>query len=452
MEMKLPQSVITAINTIEAAGFEAYVIGGCVRDFLMGKQPHDFDIATSALPQETEEIFSDRKVIETGIKHGTVTVIINRVHLEITTYRIDGEYHDSRHPDSVSFTRSLENDISRRDFTMNGIAYNPKCGFVDLCGGAEDIKNGVIRCIGSPEKRLSEDALRIMRALRFSCTSGFSIEENTAKACYELKGLLKNIAAERIFEELCKALGCRFFSVFDDFRDIIAEIIPEIAPAFDFEQYSRYHRYDVYRHIIKSAQAAADITKGKENCLPLTLAMLLHDTGKPHCFTRDENGEGHFYGHAKISADIADIVMRRFKSSNALRERVCAVVKYHDLPLSEDRRLIKKHLSKFGAELYNDIILAHCADDMAKTPESEKRCERWYKIRALAEEISAEGSFDLKSLAINGKDLSELIKPSPLTGEVLKYLLSGVLEEKFPNEREILLQESKKYLEKNGKL
>lgn len=455
--MKLPERICILLNQLETAGFEAYIVGGCVRDSLMGFTPHDFDVTTSALPEETERVFSGMRVIETGIKHGTVTVLTEGVPVEITTYRVDGEYLDSRRPESVSFTRSLREDVARRDFTMNGIAYSPKRGWFDEFGGTEDIRKGIVRCIGDPEKRFREDALRILRGLRFSASLGFEIEENTAAAMLDCRELLKNISAERIFAELSGLLTGRnsdrnLRRVMTDFREIFAVIIPELRDMFDFEQHSKYHFLDIYQHSLLAAESAAKITKGQENQLALTLSMLLHDIGKPECFSLGQNGEGHFYGHAGISARTAEEILRRLKTSSALRERVRTIVKYHDTQMMNSDRQIRRQLSKFGLETYRDIALAHAADDLAKHSAFRGRSDGYFAMMNRAEELSKESCFTLKSLAVDGRALSGLIPPSPEMGETLKYLLNGVIDGKFPNEREFLLQEAAKYIAKRQNL
>lgn len=455
--MELPERINKLLDKLETAGFEAYIVGGCVRDSLMGITPHDFDVTTSALPEETERVFSGMRVIETGIKHGTVTVLTEGVPVEITTYRVDGEYLDSRRPESVSFTRSLREDVARRDFTMNGIAYSPKRGWFDEFGGTEDIRKGIVRCIGDPEKRFREDALRILRGLRFSASLGFEIEENTAAAMLDCRELLKNISAERIFSELSGLLTGRnsdknLRQVMTEFREIFAVIIPELRDIFDFEQHSKYHFLDVYQHSLLAAESAAKITKGQENQLALTLSMLLHDIGKPECFSLGQNGEGHFYGHAEVSSRIAEEILRRLKTSAALRERVCTIVKYHDTQMMNTDRLIRRQLSKFGLETYRDIALAHAADDLAKHSPYRGRSDSYFAMINRAEELSKESCFTLKSLAVDGKALSGLIPPSPEMGDTLKYLLNGVIDGKFPNEREFLLQEAAKYIAKRQNL
>lgn len=454
--MVLPENISRALDMLESAGHEAWVVGGCVRDSLMGIIPHDYDITTSALPAETEQVFAGYRLIETGLKHGTVTVLADGSPIEITTYRVDGEYRDSRRPERVTFTRNIRDDVSRRDFTMNGIAYNPKQGYFDEFGGAEDIKACVIRCIGKPEKRFREDALRILRGLRFSASLGFEIEENTARAMHDTRELLNKISAERVFSELCGLLTGRnshrnIFRVLTEFRDIAAVIIPEFRECSGFVQHSRFHCFDVYEHCVMSAQKAAEISAGSECMLPLTLAMLLHDIGKPQRFTLGEDGEGHFYGHAAVSADIAEDILRRLKCSNALRERVCTIVRYHDVPLSDTDKSVRRLLRKYGLETVRDICLAHICDDSAKTPECAGRCGEWCAVLSRAEALAPSCCLTLKDLAVDGKALSGLMEPSPEMGKTLKFLLDEVINGNFPNEREFLLKEAAKYIAKRQK-
>ena len=454
--MVLPENISRALDMLESAGHEAWVVGGCVRDSLMGIIPHDYDITTSALPAETEQVFAGYRLIETGLKHGTVTVLADGSPIEITTYRVDGEYRDSRRPERVTFTRNIRDDVSRRDFTMNGIAYNPRQGYFDEFGGAEDIKAGVIRCIGKPEKRFREDALRILRGLRFSASLGFEIEENTARAMHDNRELLNKISAERVLSELCGLLTSRnshrnIFRVLTEFRDIAAVIIPEFRECTGFVQHSRFHCFDVYEHCVMSAQKAAEISAGSECRLPLTLAMLLHDIGKPQRFTLGEDGEGHFYGHAAVSADIAEDILRRLKCSNALRERVCTIVRYHDVPLSDTDKSVRRLLRKYGLETVRDICLAHICDDSAKTPECAGRCGEWCAVLSRAEALAPSCCLTLKDLAVDGKALSGLMEPSPEMGKTLKFLLDEVINGNFPNEREFLLKEAAKYIAKRQK-
>ena len=439
--MQIPQNITYILDRLEQAGYEAYIVGGCVRDSLMGAQPHDFDITTSALPEETERVFADLRVIETGLKHGTVTVLYEGEPIEITTYRIDGEYADGRHPDEVRFTRSLAEDVARRDFTMNGIAYSPKRGLFDHFDGAEDIRRGIIRCIGDPDKRFGEDALRIMRALRFSSVLGFGIEQATADSLRRNKALLHRVSAERIFTELSKLLcGRNAGAVLREYAEIFAEIIPELAPCIGYEQHSRYHAYPLYEHIVRAV----------ENCPPdvgIRLAMLFHDIGKPLTQSADESGEWHFYGHAEKSAELAEEIMRRFKTSNALRERVCAIIRYHGFVPEKTERFIRRRLAKHGAELFRDIMLAHIADDSAKAEFTKERIPEWREIIRMAEEIlQRQPCLSTKELAVGGRDIMQLIPASPRIGETLKYLLDGVVDGRFENRRDVLMKQAELFL------
>ncbi len=443
--MLIPEYVQVILNALERNGYEAYIVGGCVRDALSGKAPHDYDVATSALPEETKRSMDGLKVIETGIKHGTVTVISEGKPIEVTTYRIDGDYRDGRHPESVSFTRSLAEDLARRDFTINGMAYG-RGGLVDIFGGREDLSRGVIRCIGAPEKRFSEDALRIMRALRFSAALGFEIEENTACLAVESRGLLQKISAERILSELKQLIrGKDAERVLRQFPDIFAEVIPELAPEIGFEQHSRYHDSTLYEHSARAVGAVgaalektgAEYDEKTETALGL--AMLLHDCGKVRCQSFGADGEGHYYGHANISAEIADGVLRRLKCSNAERERICGIIKYHDMPIELSGRYLRRQLSKHR-ELFRDIIIAHAADDMAKREFCRDRIPQYYRALERIAAIEAEKPcLTVKELAVNGNDLKELIPPSPKMGQVLGELLAEVIDGRLENERSALM-------------
>ena len=443
--MELPFQITEILNRLDRAGFGAYVVGGCVRDSLMGKQPHDYDITTSALPTETKRVFSDCRVIETGIKHGTVTVLYKGQSVEITTHRVDGEYADGRHPTSVTFSQRLQDDLSRRDFTMNGIAFSPKSGYVDPFGGEPDIKSGVIRCIGSPDRRFSEDALRILRALRFSSTLGFVIEENTAEAMLSHRSDLHKVSEERIFTEL-KALLCGsdIKRVMLTYPRIFAEILSPLAEQIDYDQGSKYHDSTLYEHTARAVEAAPAEPA-------LRLAMLFHDMGKPHCRTVGEDGECHYYRHAEKSAELADNLLRMLKCDNALRERVCTIVKYHDMPVETSTRIIKRRLSRFGIDRFRDIMYAQIADGTAQSALGAARIERARQSILIAEEIiAARPCLTLKELAISGKDLKGTVPPSPLMGEILSLLLEEVIEDKLPNEKKALLEKAAELAHNKG--
>jgi len=445
--MELPFQIAEILERLEAAGFSAFVVGGCVRDSLMGSTPHDYDVTTSALPKEVERVFGNSRVIETGIKHGTVTLLYKGQSIEITTFRIDGKYDDGRHPDYVTFSRNIEDDLSRRDFTMNGIAFNPKIGLVDPFGGEADIRARVIRCVGSPDLRFSEDALRILRAVRFSSTLGFEVESETARAMVSRRSDLHKISAERVFSELKRAVcGRDIERVMMSFPRIFSEILPPLFEQLGYEQGSKYHDSVLYEHTARAVAAAPDGPA-------LRLAMLFHDMGKPLCRSVGEDGECHYYGHAERSAEIADGLLRMLKCDNVLRKRVCNIVKYHDIPVDTSRRYIRRQLSKHGLEGFRDIMNAHIADDHAK---AEFVCGRIDKARQaieIAEEITeAQPCLTLKDLAISGSDLKGIVPPSPLMGKVLTALLNEVIEEKTANEKNALLERAREIVaEKNTK-
>lgn len=433
--MELPFQICEILERLERAGFRAFTVGGCVRDHLMNMPPHDFDITTSAAPRETENVFADCRVIETGIKHGTVTVLYKGISTEITTFRVDGGYSDGRHPDSVSFSQNVEDDLSRRDFTMNGIAYNPKTGYVDPFGGMRDIEAGIIRCIGDPDKRFGEDALRVVRALRFSSTLGFPIEEKTARAMELHVKDLRKVSAERVFAELKRLIcGKDVKRVMLEFPGIFAAMLPPLAAAVDYDQGSKYHNSTLYEHTARAVEAAPPTVE-------MRLAMLLHDIGKPACRTVGEDGECHYYGHGERSAEMSEQLLRALKCDNALRERVVEIVRYHDIPVETSRKYIKRRLAKHGAEVFADIMNAHIADDSAKQDFCRERIPKAREALAISEEISAQTPcLSVKSLAVSGNDLKDIVPPSPLMGKILSELLAEVVDEKLPNEKNALLE------------
>lgn len=439
--MEIPFQIEELLRRIKSAGYKAYLVGGCVRDSLMNIRPHDFDIAASSVPKETARIFADCRVIETGIKHGTVTVLYKGLSIEITTFRADGEYKDGRHPESVTFSDNIEDDLSRRDFTINGMAYGLVEGLIDPFDGSADIGAGIIRCIGDPDKRFSEDALRILRALRFSSRLGFHIEEKTKAAMLCHRSDLKRISAERIFSELQMIIcGSYIKRVMLEYHEIFSEILPPLALQVGYDQNSKYHNSTLYEHTARAVEAApAD---------PLMrLVMLFHDMGKPQCRVTDENGQGHYYSHADASMKIADELLRGFKCDNSRRITICEVIKYHDIPIDTSRRYIKKMISKIGYDIFRYVMLAHMADDSAKADFVLARVEIEREILNTAEEIAAEQPcLTVKDLAINGRDLGMLIPPSPRMGEILKLLLGEVVDEKLPNEKKALLKRAEQIL------
>lgn len=432
--MKLPKSIIEVIEHLESEGFEAYVVGGCVRDSIMGLVAHDYDIATSALPVETKRVFGFCKVVETGIKHGTVTVLYKGSCVEITTFRVDGDYTDGRHPESVDFSTRLSDDLSRRDFTINGIAYNPKSGFSDPFYGARDITLRTIRCIGDPAKRFSEDALRILRALRFAAVLGFEIESKTKSALIAEKSRIKLVSEERIFSELKRLICGKYVKrVMLEYGEVFAEIIPELGAEIGYEQNSKYHDSTLYEHTARAVENAPEEVY-------MRLAMLFHDVGKPQCRTTDENGEGHYYGHAEISAKIADNILRGLKCDNSLRERVCGIIRLHDMPIEQSEKFVRRQLSKRGYEMFCDMIKAEIADNSAKIPETKLRVPMLLETLELAEKINSEKPcVSLHSLAVNGNDLKAFIPPSAVMGEILSKLLDEVVDGVIENRKDVLL-------------
>lgn len=433
--MKLPPQVNTAFEMLEAAGYEAFLVGGAVRDYMRDNSSvKDWDITTNALPEQVEEVFAGYHLIETGLKHGTVTVVIDHEPLEITTYRIDGDYSDHRHPDSVSFTRNLKDDLERRDFTMNALAYNPKAGVVDLVGGRADIVKGLVRCVGDPDRRFQEDGLRMLRALRFASVYGMAIEAATAAAIHRNKDLLKGIAVERILVELTKMLcGQGAAGILRDFADVLAVPIPELTPMFGFEQHNPHHDKDVWNHTIAVVESISPEPV-------LRWAALLHDIGKPSCFSFAEDGIGHFYGHADKSIDLTEAILSRLRFDNVNRDRIVKLVRYHDMPITADRKPIKRLLSKHGEEATRQLIELHRADTLGQAPICRHRLDIFEDACAVIDELLQEEScFSLKDLDVNGHDMIALGIRGAEIGKTLQMCLDAVLDEQVPNEHGALL-------------
>lgn len=435
--MNLPKNGKSVLDLLNKNGFEAYAVGGFVRDMLMGKTPGDFDITTSALPDETENILRQNniKYIETGLKHGTITAVFDGEPIEITTFRADGEYKDNRRPETVSFVRDIKEDLSRRDFTVNAMAYNEKNGVVDLFGGQQDIEDKIIRCVGDADTRFKEDALRIMRALRFSAVLGFTIEENTKKAILNNKELLLNVASERIFTELYKMLkGENIYNVLNEYQQVIAVIIPELVPAMHCEQNNPWHIYNVYQHIINAVESAPPDSD-------LRLVMLLHDIGKPAVKTTDSSGKDHFKFHAKKSAEIAEKVLRRFHASNKIINKVTQLVFYHQSVENVDDIRVKRWLAKIGAEQTENLFKVRMADLLAHNP--EKIDYEYHKFEELLEELNkiveADEAFSVKDLAVHGNDLIALGFKGKEIGEKLNEILMLVIEDKLKNDKQAIL-------------
>ncbi|MCR4861883.1 MAG: CCA tRNA nucleotidyltransferase [Ruminococcus sp.] len=421
------------LRRLESNGFKAYLVGGCVRDRLMGRPVHDVDIATSALPEEVMAVFSDMRTIPTGLKHGTVTVICGGSQYEITTFRIDGGYTDSRRPDSVQFTPDIREDLARRDFTMNAIAMDADGSVVDPFGGEEDIRRSVIRCVGEPERRFTEDALRILRGVRFASQLGFTIEAETEMAMLLLRGRLDLISRERVREEFDKLLcGTNCVEALLRYREIIAQIIPEIEPCFGFDQHSHYHRYDVYSHIVHTIEAVPD------SDLLLRRTMFFHDIGKPPMFTMDESGEGHFKGHAGLSAEMAETIMERLRYDRRTIERTSQLVRRHSDKIKTERQ-IKRLVGELGLDGFRQLMAVKTADNSAKNDFVTADNELFADYCRTAERLVAEGScLQLSQLAVSGKDMLTLGLEGRAVGEALSELLDKVIDGELPNEKNAL--------------
>lgn len=435
MRFSLPATAGFIINRLNENGFQAYAVGGCVRDSLLGVEPKDWDICTSALPEEMQRVFADQHVVETGLKHGTLTVVINHVPYEVTTFRVDGEYTDHRHPNQVRFVQDVREDLARRDFTVNAMAYHPETGLVDAFQGQEDLAAGIIRCVGEPERRFDEDALRILRALRFASTYDFRIEEKTAAAVHSLKGTLSGVAAERIRVELCKLLcGRGVGNILRQYADVVFQVLPELAPMLNFQQHTPFHRYDVWEHTVRAVESipAAEV---------LRLAMLLHDSGKPSTFTLDENGVGHAYGHQAVSAQIADRAMATLRVDNATHSRVVELVKHHDIPMDTTPQLLKRRLHQFGEEMVRQLIEVRRADMMGKgTMTAEEVDNHADGLRqALDALLATRPCVTLKELTVRGGDLMQLGIKGKAVGQCLEYLLNEVMEDHLVNDAPQLL-------------
>ena len=433
--VRLPVQAEKAIELLNSAGYEAFAVGGIVRNSIMNLELSDIDITTNALPHQTKEVFSGFTVIETGIKHGTVTVLVDNVPLEITTYRTEKNYSDNRHPDQVEFSTSLKDDCARRDFTMNAVCYNHQSGIMDFYGGVKDISNGIIRCVGDANLRFKEDALRILRAVRFASVLGFEIEEKTKQAIFENKDLLKNISAERIYEELNKLLcGKNVKKILLKYTDVLGAVIPEILPLKNFDQHNYHHIYDVLTHTAVAV----------ENCPPvpqLRLATLLHDFGKPESFSMDEKGVGHFYGHGDVSFEISKNILTRLKVSNDDFNLITHLVKYHDVAIEPTEKAVKRALNKHGEETLRLLLLLKRADNAGQNTALFNRKEEYDQLENVINKVlESSQCFSLKQLAINGNDLIAMgIPPSVEMGRILNSLLDMVINGEIPNEKAVLM-------------
>ena len=434
MTLNIPSKAKTIITLLENAGFEAFCVGGAVRDSIMGLNPTDWDITTSASPDDTVKVFKDYKTVDTGLKHGTLTVVIDKTPFEVTTYRVDGDYNDNRHPENVHFTKKLSDDLSRRDFTVNALAYNDKTGLVDLYGGQEDIYNSIIKTVGNPSARFQEDGLRIMRALRFASVLGFTIESETAKAIHDNKDLLKNISAERLAVELSKLVcGKNAFNILTEYWDVLSVFIPEIKSAVGFKQYGKKHAYDVWEHICHTVD-----TIPQDKILRLT--MLLHDLGKIPTHKLDENGNSTFKNHATIGGDMAREILTRLRFDKKTINRVSFLVANHDFEPPLSKTDLKKHLKNKTVDDIKTLLTIKKSDrgalsesyrDISK--ESEQ-CLKWL------DEIEKNNECcKIAQLAITGDDLKKKGLKGEDIGKALDTLLDAVIEGKLQNKKEDLL-------------
>lgn len=491
-DLPLPKCVEWILHTLEIKGFEAYIIGGCVRDMLLSlqiqgnftKQIKDFDICTNATPQQMIEVFKPYHLIPTGLKHGTMSLALHKKHIkkiessfassgysllkkllcnelnaeskrlkiildfllerqekqseyilfEITTFRSDGKYSNNRSPDGVEFVSDLQSDVKRRDFTINAIAYNKK--IIDYVGGLEHLRDKKIACVGEAELRFSEDALRILRALRFAATIGFSIESSTREAIFKCKNLLKNISFERIKIEFDKLLCGKYASeILSEYREIISEIIFELKPTFNFNQHNKYHHLDVWEHTLLAIKHSPKLAI-------LRWVALLHDIGKPSTFSLDSDGVGHFYTHALISRQIAQSILNRLKFDNKSKKIILELIFYHNDFINENKRNVLKRLNKIGLELFILLLAFQKADALAQNPQfASEKLEHLRKLHTLLDEVvESKSAFSLKDLAINGHHLHNMGFCGKEIGQILQLLLKKVMDNELQNDEKLLLQ------------
>lgn len=443
--MNLPAYVLHCLSQLENAGFPTYAVGGCVRDWLLGQEPHDFDLCTAAAPEEIQEVFSGSRLSLAGRKHGTVGVITPGGLVEITTFRTEGGYRDSRHPEWVRFVSNIEEDLARRDFTINAMAYSPTRGLCDPFGGQADLQNKLLRAVGDPARRFSEDALRILRGVRFAAVYHLTVDAETAGAMFARKGQMDDLARERVFDELCKLLPPAQAPLLIQFAPILAQAIPELAPTLGFLQHNPHHAYDVFTHTAHVVEAVPPL-------LTLRWAALLHDIGKPSAFTMDERGCGHFKGHAQAGAALADQALQRLKAPTALREAVVELIGLHMLELEPDKQLLCRRISKYGFETTEALLALQRADFGGKGTGIHEPHPEFDRIQSLLREIREENACLKRSdLAVSGKDLIALgYAPGKALGQCLENLLTQVLEERLPNERPALLSAAREELEKTS--
>lgn len=428
----IPRYALDVLQRLNAAGYPAYFVGGCVRDMLLGRIPSDYDITTAALPEQVSALFP--RVIATGLQHGTLTVLTENVPIEVTTYRLESAYSDCRHPDQVEFTTSLHADLARRDFTINAMAYHPAEGLIDYFSGQQDLNAGILRCVGDAAMRMQEDALRILRALRFSTTLGFSIAVPTQQAAHRHRMLLKHVSAERISTEFCKLLcGQNVAQVLLSFFDILGVFLPELLPLQGFLQHNPHHSYDVLTHIAKTVAAA-------EPQITLRLAALFHDIAKPQCFQLDANGVGHFYEHAKYGADLTSQVLHRLHIDHATLDSVVRLVRWHDTPIVPTSRAVKRAMNKMTPPLFFQLLELQRADRSAQHDAPADLAAIDQAKTIAADILQNNVCFDRKTLAVNGNDLLQAgFTPGKPIGAALALLVNAVIDGQVENTKGQLL-------------
>ena len=441
MELTLSPAAAGVLAGLEAAGFRAWVVGGCVRDALRGESPHDWDVCTDARPEQVAACFA--RTLPTGLVHGTVTVLWEHTPVEVTTLRAESGYSDGRRPDHVEFVTDLNQDLARRDFTVNAMAWNPRTGLADPFDGRADLAAGVLRAVGQPEARFAEDALRILRGLRFAARLGFAIDPATARAMERQAPRLRAIAPERVQAELDGlVLGAAAEEVLARWPAVLEPVLPEIAPAVGFDQHNHHHCLDVWGHTARAVgSAAADRA--------VRLTMLLHDLGKPDCFSRGPDGVGHFYGHAQYSAELAQTILTRLRYDNDTRDRVVRLVRLHDAPLPVEEKTARRLLNRLGERDARALIAVHRADTLALAPAWHDRLAELDALETLLDEqLAQDACFSLRQLAVNGRDvLAAGAAPGPAVGRALDALLQRVLAGEIPNDRAVLLAELKNLIQ-----
>ena len=431
--MFLPGHIQTCIRMLEEAGFAAYAVGGCVRDALLGLTPHDYDLCTAATPQEIRRVFGDFPLVLAGEKHGTVAVLMEKELVEITTFRTEGNYTDSRHPQWVAFVPEIEKDLARRDFTVNAMAYSPTRGFADPFGGREDLKSRTLRAVGNPAARFTEDALRILRGVRFAVRYGLTVEEATGKAMENLAFRMEALSRERVFEELCKLLPLVKAEDLLRFAPVLIAVLPELKPLWGYDQRNHHHIHDAYTHTAKVVEAVPED-------LPLRWAALLHDIGKPAAMTLDAQGEAHYHGHAEISAAMADSAMHRLKFPTALRKQTVLLIEKHMVWLEVSKKTVRRWVSRLGDETFQDLLTLQEADCRGTGCPAAEALAHFAMLRQLAEEVRAEDAcLRIKDLAVDGHDLMDLGLSGKAVGQMLNRLLELVLDETVENEKDALL-------------